>query len=101
MKHPPPTLEELRQAFDSERIAHRAWPSTFEAAMADPLTAGVLGLIARRRALYAGLAGPRRHSFETAGPEPLPTVTRPPVRGFQGRRALDFKSRAAGERDDD
>lgn len=93
MARPPLTDDQLQRAF---RVYRRpSWPTSFEAAMADPIVSRLVRLRATGDAIDAERAGRaqplspfQRWRARAAGPAQLPL-------------GLDAKSRAAGERLDD
>jgi hypothetical protein len=86
---PRPTPEQYHEAWQHRR--RDTWPATYDAAMNDPIYGRILrieaGLIARRHAS-------RPSQTRTT---PAPVRTNAPA----CHAVLDFKRRAAGERDDD
>lgn len=109
---PPPTMEDLSAVFERERKSRPHWPAVFADAMRDPQIVMILKLHARAGAVKVrqGPKPPRqldleavddsehqREAMRPAMPHPDPAA-----HGYHGRRptGLDFKSRAAGERED-
>lgn len=87
----PLTTEQLRAAWVVRRRAD--WPTTFDAAMADPL----LQRLVRCMAMGMAQAATRR----SATARPAPTRRPAPPQPQPQHQPLDRKRLAAGERDDD
>lgn len=108
----PPPEADCRAIFDRERSKHRDWPATFEQAMRDPLLSRIIMLAAKHRATAPAprqrpASAPRQYSMQDTGAEPATPLSRPAARPMveeparRRRPPLDFKSLAAGEREDD
>lgn len=100
---PKPTDDELRAVYFVERQTRPHWPAEYSRGMADPLTARIVGLIAQhqRRGPTRGQDAPQRPAKPRQPWLQDVASTTAPAPQAPTRRALDFKSRAAGERDDD
>lgn len=100
---PKPTDDELRAVYFVERQTRPHWPADYAQGMADPLTARIVGLIAQhgRKGPVRGQDAPQRPvKARQAWLQDVASSTAPAT-AAPYRRPLDFKSRAAGERDDD
>ncbi len=89
-------------------LAGPHWPAGFDEGMRDPLTAHIVRLIAQhvrrhaaQHAVARAVAGLRCREPELEACNPPPMPPRAPAPAQAPRRVLDFKSRAAGEREDD
>jgi len=91
-----PTDTELRAVFARCRLS--GWPPDFEAAMSDPLIRRYVDTLARHAPAYlrTGQNRPSPVQQTNAYLRSLPTLNPQ----HQRRAGVDFKSRAAGERDD-
>ena len=105
---PLPTDDTLAAVYHREKLTRPHWPQAFSEGMRDPLTARIVMLIARHQPMAAprGVQAPRQHELEAADDvehqrEGFRPASEAPAPQVAARRALDFKSRAAGERDDD
>lgn len=82
-----PTDDELRATYAREVLHRPHWPQSFQAAMADPLTAAIVRTLAAHPPTFGRRAAPAApqwhgaHYWKPAAP-----------------REIDFKSRAAGEK---
>lgn len=110
-KPPPPALptdDTLAVVYHREKLTRPHWPPAFSEGMRDPLTARIVMLIARHQpaAPPRGVQMPRQHELEAVDDaehqrEHYRPASGAPAPQVAARRALDFKSRAAGEREDD
>jgi len=86
---PRPDEAALRAAYERE-VPHRPhWPRSFEAAIADPLTAQILRLMATHPPSFG-----RRKPQRPPPSHPWRFQIKPKTTGSE----IDFKSRAAGEK---
>lgn len=87
-----PSESDLRAVFARCRLS--GWPERFEDAMADPLIKRYVDTLARRGPAYLRTGQNRPGAAQQVNDylNSLPIPTR--------RSGVDFKSRAAGERDD-
>ena len=106
----PDEISTIRVLFDRESQYRPHWPRTFEAATADPLTLAIL----RTMAAHPSARGygrrhapgnpplttlPRQRELEALPPEDL-DPTAPRHRAAARAQSIDWKSRAAGEKQD-
>ena len=85
------TDDDMRAAYEREAPHRPHWPSTYDRAIADPMTAAILRLMAAHPASF----GRRKPVPVSRQPDPrywTPAPARPRP------REIDFKSRAAGEK---
>lgn len=105
---PLPTDDVLASVYHREKLTRPHWPQAFSEGMRDPLTARIVMLIARHQpwATPRGAQMPHQRGLEALDDSEhqregyRPASAAPTDQGYT-RRALDFKSRAAGEREDD
>ena len=115
MSATPLPIETLRATYTREKPYHPDWPETFDQAMADPYVRACIDLRARHNVLTFGRRRADRAKvtgqgslIETQGgfdytrqerqptmPSSLPPLVQPK------RPGLDWKRKAAGERDED
>ena len=90
---PGPSDAELRATYARESPHRPQWPKTYEAAIADPLTAGILRLlvVSNRTVSYGRRAAPAKPSAGRFEPSLLrPAARMPPM--------MDQKRLASGEK---
>lgn len=91
-----PSDSDLRAVFARCRLS--GWPERFEDAMADPLIKRYVDTLARRGPAYLRTGQNRPGAIQQTNDylRSLPTLND----AHKRRAGVDFKSRAAGERDD-